>query len=73
MISEPIEFWSDIECSGVRSLHTVRSRQEQYTVVVSRGHSHWCAVVRAQKAYAFFSDFGQLEEGDHLKAVILHE
>jgi len=64
MISEPMEFCRDIECSGVRSLEN-----QQDAVSRARYHIHWRAIVRTEEPHALLGDLRQLEQRDHLKAV----
>jgi hypothetical protein len=66
-----MEFWREIECSGVRSLgEFVRGGGvvEGERGSLGREDVHGRFVVRAQEADAFFRDLGELEEGDHLEA-----
>ena len=55
IMSEPMVFCSDIECSGVRSLYAVRTGILQ---TLSRCGLHWCPIMGAREAYTFFRDFG---------------
>jgi hypothetical protein len=64
MMSEPIEFWRDIECSGVSSLSLSALEEEQPLAIV-----HRCSIMRAEKADAFLCDFGKFKETDHLESV----
>ena len=65
MMSEPIEFWRDIECSGVRSL---LSSALALCLLPKLLCVHWRAIVRTQEAHSFFRDSGELEQRHHLKA-----
>ena len=55
IMSEPMVFCRDIECSGVRSLYAVRIEILQ---TVSRRGLHWCPIMGAGEAYTFFCDLG---------------
>lgn len=64
MISEPMEFWREMECSGVRSLSPLSVPQGY----IDSGLSHGCPIVRAQELDPFLCDLREFQERDHLEA-----
>lgn len=55
IISEPIEFCREIECSGVSSLDC------QNPIFQVRIHLHRRAVMRTKELHSFFSDGGEFQ------------
>jgi len=58
MMSEPIEFWSDMECSGVSNLWEIPSQRiwSRQNGVRARVYVHWTAIMRTQESNTFFRD-----------------
>jgi len=64
-MSEPMEFWREMECSGVRSLYMLEKIEEVGPKVI-----HGRAIVRTQESDALFSHLCKFEKRYHLKTDI---
>jgi len=56
MMSEPMEFCNEMECSGVSNLLLVSSVRRSQAIYCIHGR----AIVRTEKAHAFFCDLCKL-------------
>lgn len=66
IISDPIEFWREMECSGVSNLIEVSISDAQLQGLLG-SHLHWGAIVRAKESDSFLCDRRQLKKRDHLE------
>lgn len=66
IISDPIEFWREMECSGVSNLVKVSISGAQLQGLL-RSHLHWGAIVRAKEPHSFLCDRRQLKKRHHLE------
>ena len=67
IMSEPMVFWREMECSGVSNLEAVNQGVAQKPLIYCL---HWNPIVWAKKAYTLFGDLGELQQADHLESIV---